>query len=349
MEDISDSVQESLNISLSAVKRGADLTQRLLAFSRTQTLKLEVVEINELVKDFEPLLRRTLGENIEIKTILLKQKAFVNVDVSELENSILNLSVNARDAMVGGGKLTLEIERQKLTQSGGDLKELKPGNYVIVSVSDTGSGMSPEVMDHIFEPFFTTKEVDKGTGLGLSSVFGFAKQSGGHITVYSETDMGTTFKLYLPETKKQKVFKTKQKKTKSVFRKEAGKILLVEDNEAVRNFVGQALKVKGYTVLEAENGPEALKLMKKNSDFDLLLTDIVLPKGMNGVEIGKQFEKVFPQAGIIYSSGFTAKAIGQKDFLRDGETFLSKPYDLEELFEMVSSKLQNKKSKSKKE
>jgi CheY-like chemotaxis protein len=343
--DISEDGRECLNIAIKSTRRGGDLTHRLLAFSRKQSLHPDVVEVNSLVRDLMPMFKRIIDESIEIETHLMEEEAFVKVDESELENSLLNLTINARDAMPDGGRLIFEVEEKKITKSNADLKDIIPGDYVVLSISDNGHGMPPEVRDRVFEPFFTTKSVEKGTGLGLSMVYGFMKQSGGLVTVYSEPGDGTTFKLYLRATKTRKTVKAKKPKPADLRTKAAGTILLVEDDQGVRKFVSKALSTKGYTVLEVGDGPSALLVMDDYPEIDLLLTDMVLPKGMSGTDIGKEFSKRYPDSGVIFSSGYTGKAIEKNGWLKGGEKLLSKPYDVEELFEWVREKLNSGKNK----
>lgn len=343
--DISNDARECLSIAIKSTKRGADLTHRLLAFSRKQTLKPRVVEVNELVRNMIPMLRRTIDESIEIETHLMEKEAFVKVDMNELENSLLNLTVNARDAMPDGGHLIFEVEEVEVKKTKAREREIEPGKYVVISVSDSGSGMPPEVRGRVFEPFFSTKGVERGTGLGLSMVFGFVKQSGGHIVVYSEVGKGTTFKLYLKTSGAEKKSRPDKKTTMDLKVKGTGTILLVEDDEGVRQFITRALSVKGYTVLDVGDGPSAVLIMEGNKNIDLLLTDVVLPKGMSGPEIGKEFEKRYPGKPVIYSSGYTGKAIERNGVLKEGEELLSKPYDLEVLFEWVNEKLNAGKNK----
>lgn len=347
-EDLSPDGRECLDIAVKASSRGADLTHRLLAFSRKQNLKPSVVEVNHLVRELMPLFRRTIDESISIATHLMDREAFVLVDTGEMENALLNLTVNARDAMPGGGLLTFEVEEVEVRKVKAGERDIAPGTYVILSVSDNGLGMTPEVRDRVFEPFFTTKGLEKGTGLGLSMVYGFVKQSGGHVTVYSEPGQGTTFKLYLKITEDRTTAKPRKKKSLDLKAKQSGTILLVEDDEGVREFVAQALTAKGYTVLDVGDGPSALKVMDETRKIDMLLTDVVLPKGMSGPDIGEAFEKKFPGRGIIYSSGYTGKAIEINGWLQNGDELLSKPYDLEVLFERVHDKLTKFKPKKKK-
>lgn len=343
--DISDDARKCLDIALQSTRRGADLTRRMLAFSRQQNLKPVVIEINNFLREFLPFLERTLGEAIEIKRFLMEKELFIEIDISQLENTLLNLALNSRDAMSGAGHLTFKITETEVTKLIAAQMEIEPGGYIILSVSDNGSGMSPKTQKQIFEPFFTTKEVGKGTGLGLSMVLGFIKQSGGHVAVYSELGKGTTFKLYLRKTQKTRKPVYKKHKHVGTTTKEEGIILLVEDNKEVLDFIGQALKTKGYIILKAEHGPAAVTIMEQSPTIDVLLTDVILPKGMDALAIVKKFEKTFPLGKIIYTSGLTRQALEKGNFLKKGEDFLSKPYNLDELYEKVSSKMQNKNPK----
>lgn len=331
-----------VEIAIKSGQRGADLTRRLLAFSRKQTLKPSLVDINGLVRDLVQLLKLTIKESIEIETHLIEGEAVVKVDKNELENALLNIAVNAQDAMPGGGCLVFEVTREKLTKSNSLIKEITPGEYVVISVSDNGHGMTPEVRDQVFEPFYSTRDVDKGTGLGLSMVYGFIKQSGGHVTVYSEEGKGTTFKLYLKASKTKKGVISKKTRTTENKSKASGTILLVEDDAELRNLLVRALGGKGYTVLEAGDGPSALLIMADHPGIDLLLTDVVLPKGMSGVDIGKEFSNKYPESGIIYASGYAGKAIEKNGGLKGEAKILSKPFDLEVLFDSVQSRIRKK-------
>ncbi|MCH8081771.1 MAG: response regulator [Proteobacteria bacterium] len=335
---------ECLDIAVMATRRGADLTRRLLAFSRKQSLKPENVEINDVIRNVTPLLRRTIEETINIESYPLKKKVFVNIDVPEFENALVNLAINARDAMPDGGHLLIEVNEKNVGTEQAEIWSVPPGRYAVISVSDSGCGIPPEIMDKIFEPFFTTKEVGQGTGLGLSMVYGFVKQSGGHLSIYSEPGQGTTFRIYLGITTGDK--KTKIKKEIKADRIIAGEgiILLVEDDEPVSNFVAAALKVRGYEVLVAPDGPSAIKIINRTKSIDLLFSDVILPKGMLGPEIGEKFAIKFPKSGILYSSGYTGKSLEKKGFRLEKKDLLIKPYDLSEMFERIQDKLPTAKS-----
>jgi len=301
-----ENARKLVDSALRAGFRGADLTQRLLAFSRKQPLASKPTDINKCVTGAAELIRRTLGENIEIETVLSGGLWRAMIDENQLETALLNLAINSRDAMPDAGKLTIETMNSHLDQEYAKHKtEVTPGQYVMITVSDTGSGMSPEVLKRVFEPFFTTKEVGKGTGLGLSMIYGFVKQSGGHVAIYSEPGEGTSVKLYLPRATSTGAHVTAPPQEKAM---PAGSetILVVEDDPDVRAYVASALGVLGYTILKAEDGPSALALMKENPDVDLLFTDVVLPGGMNGRELADEIEKLNSDIKVLFTSGYTS-------------------------------------------
>ncbi|MCH7806995.1 MAG: PAS domain S-box protein [Proteobacteria bacterium] len=337
--DLDENAQECVEIALRSAKRGAELTHRLLAFSRTRPLNPKVVDANVLLENMLPLLKQTITETVEIETHSRCKPALVEVDVSELESSILNLSINARDAMPEGGKLVIEVDEICVNKAMAKTMKIKPGEYIVLAVSDTGTGMTEEILKNIFDPFFTTKEVGKGSGLGLSMIYGFVKRTGGHISVYSEPGEGTTFKMFLPKAETKSKTTDEKISPSDLTKQEEGLILLVEDDHEVRTFVSRALKIKGYTVLDAEHGLEALKIMDRGLDIDLLLTDIVLPRGMDGREVARGFATRYPKAKILYSSGYTGRALSKGGRLPEGVELLSKPYDLSELFYRISTLL----------
>lgn len=319
-------------MSLEAADRGSQLTQRLLAFARKQALQPRKVNVNAALKQTEDLLGRTLGEQIELQTAYGAGLWDAYVDASQLENAVLNLALNARDAMPKGGKLLLETENVRL--EGGysdDLPEAEPGHYVMVAVSDTGTGMPPEVRDRVFEPFFTTKTEGKGSGLGLSMVFGFVKQSGGHVKIYSEPGQGTTVKLYLPratggDTGDAPLFEARGEPPQG-----SEMVLLVEDDALVRQFGVEALTGLGYSVTAFPNGLEALAAVKDGLAFDILFTDVVLPGGMNGRQLADKVRKLRPDLKVLYTSGYTQNAIVHHGRLDKGVHLLNKPFRRAEL------------------
>ncbi len=319
-----------------AAQRGADLTQRLLAFARRQALEPEVVDINRLVGGLETMLRRTLGGHVEIEWVRSPSLWPALVDPSQLENALLNLAINARDSMPKGGRLTIETANARLdadyvTQH----REVRAGPYVMVAVSDTGTGIDPEHLPRVFDPFFSTKEPGRGTGLGLSMVFGFVKQSGGHVNIYSEPGEGTTVRMYLP--------RAETPVTEAVERRRVGDdelgggetILLVEDDAMVRDYAAGVLAAAGYRVLMAEDGVSGLAQLQQGEAIDLLFTDVIMPGGINGRQLAEQAQALRPGIRVLYTSGYTENAIVHHGRLDPGLSLLSKPYRRAELLAKV--------------
>ncbi len=325
-------IDELSREALDAAFRGADLTRRLLAFARQQPLRPQHVDVNELVSGITRLLRRTLGEDVEISLDLASELWPVVVDPAQLEASLTNLATNARDAMPDGGRLMIVTGNRTLdTDYAAQHAEVVAGGYVMLEVSDTGCGMTPEVLHRIFEPFFTTKSRDKGTGLGLSMVFGFIKQSGGHIGVYSEPGIGTTFRLFLPRMTKDVPAVEESAATPLLLHGRGESVLVVEDNAALRRVVTRQLGELGYRVLAAENAAAGLKLLDRQS-VDLLLTDIVMPGGINGRELARRARQRWPEIKIVFTSGFSeARLNGDAGPLAACTPLLSKPYRKEDL------------------
>jgi two-component system CheB/CheR fusion protein len=324
-------IDELTREALDAAFRGADLTRRLLAFARQQPLRPQHVDVNELVSGITRLLRRTIGEDVEISLDLAPELWPVVVDPAQLEASLTNLATNARDAMADGGRLMIVTGNRTLDADyAAQHAEVVPGGYVMLEVSDTGSGMTSEVMHRIFEPFFTTKSRDKGTGLGLSMVFGFIKQSGGHIGVYSEPGIGTTFRLFLPRMSED-VPAVEESGATPLLHGRGESVLVVEDNAALRRVVTRQLGELGYRVLAAENAAAGLKLLDRQS-IDLLLTDIVMPGGINGRELARRARQRWPGIKIVFTSGFSeARLNGDGGPLAACTPLLSKPYRKEDL------------------
>jgi len=314
-----------------AAQRGADLTRSLLAFSRKLVLQPTVTDVNQLVSRMDELLRRTLGEHIEINLVTRSELWSTIVDSAQLETAILNLAVNARDAMLQGGKLTIETDNVDLDRNYSKRNEgVSAGPYVMVSIADTGTGMTPEVVTRAFEPFFTTKEVGKGTGLGLSMVYGFAKQSNGHVKIYSEAGHGTNVKLYLPRSEQpDKPSIAPGDRTDALGRGET--ILIVEDDEMVHTYVTRQIKSLGYRVLSAQNGLEALKILRQGTQIDLLFTDVVMPGGMDGPELVVEARRLRRELKVLYTSGYTENSVVRQRKLDPGVELLSKPYRRHEL------------------
>lgn len=328
----------------SAAQRGADLTHRLLAFARRQALDPNVTQVNSLLAEIDPLLRRTLTANIELELVQGGGLWLCLVDSSQLEAAILNLCLNARDAMPEGGKLTIETANTSLDQAYADQHaEVIPGQYVRIAVTDSGHGIAPEVIGQVFEPFFTTKETGRGTGLGLSMVYGFVKQSGGHIKLYSEVGQGTTAKLYLPRSFQEQESQFSQQDSMTITGG-AETILVVEDDDLVRNYVESQLRTLGYEVITARNGGEALQTLYRESEIDLLFTDVMMPGGMNGRQLANAAQQLRPQLKVLYTSGYTENAIVHQGRLDPGVHLLNKPYRLKELADMVRQVLSAGKS-----
>ncbi len=326
---------------MKAAERGADLTQHLLAFSRRQVLNPKTVDINALLAGSVEIMRRTLGEDIDILVDEGAELWKAVVDAGQLENALLNLTLNARDAMPQGGLLTIETRNIHLDMEYSRAREeVSPGPYVMIAVSDDGRGMPPEVVDRAFEPFFTTKEVGKGSGLGLSMIFGFAKQSGGHLAIYSEVGEGTTVKLFLPKAADGEKAAVARRRESSLPRG-GESILLVEDNEDVRFIVVASLRSLGYKVHDAGYGQEALAVLDDGDRFDLLITDIVLPGDMHGRDVAREISRRVPGIKVLYMSGYAENSIIHQGRLDPGVRLLMKPYRLETLAHAVREALDN--------
>jgi two-component system cell cycle sensor histidine kinase/response regulator CckA len=309
-----------------AADRAAALTQQLLAFSRRQVLQPKVIDLNALVSNVEKLLGRLIGEDVQLATALAHDVGRVRADPGQLEQVIVNLAVNARDAMPAGGKLTIETRNVDLDAAyAAEHRTVVPGPYVVIAVSDTGTGMSTETQSHIFEPFFTTKEVGKGTGLGLATVYGIVKQSGGSIWVYSELGHGTTIKVYLPRVDEPPEPLAAPGLANPERLRGTETILLVEDEPAVRAVARQILARQGYTVLEAPDGPAALAMFAGGGRVDLILTDVVMP-GMSGRTLADQLATRWPGVRVLYMSGYTDDAIVRHGMLEPGLAYLQKPF-----------------------
>lgn len=290
-----DPLREKIEMILDATNRSAELAHRLLAFSRRQVMEMRVLDLNNLLKDLNKMLRRVIGEDIELVNVLAEDLGRVKADPGQIEQVVLNLALNAKDAMPGGGKLTIETANVQLDETYSRTHtDVIPGSYVMLAVMDTGVGMTPEVKNRIFEPFFTTKEKGKGTGLGLAMVYGIVKQGGGNIWVYSEPGMGTTFKVYLPRVD-EPLEKEKRKPMERELPRGGETVLVVEDDKDVRRLAAQVLKRQGYRVLEAANGGEALIICEKvKEEIHLLVTDVVMP-GMSGRELAQRLLLMHPE------------------------------------------------------
>ncbi|MCZ7646031.1 MAG: ATP-binding protein [Planctomycetota bacterium] len=325
-----DPARKELEIVLQTGERAVSLTRQLLAFSRKQMLDPKVLNLNDLVQHLQQMLVRLLGEDVELRTKLAPDLWAAKVDPSQVDQIVMNLAVNARDAMPHGGGLVIETQNTVLDEAyASKHPAVKPGEYVMLSVSDTGCGMDEETKARIFEPFFTTKEMGRGTGLGLSTVYGIVKQSSGHIWVYSVPGQGTVFKIYLPRARGEKVEaeSSEEARLKSVAGAET--IMVVEDEDEIRELLNQVLASHGYKVLLAENGLKALDLAAAHSgEIHLLLADVVMPK-LSGRELADRFMLTRPGTRLLFMSGFTDDALANRGVLGEDAAFLEKPFSID--------------------
>jgi len=326
----------------SAGERAATLVRQLLVFSRRQIIQPEVLDLNQVVADMDKMLQRLIGEDVELVSTREPELGKVEADPGQLEQVLMNLAVNARDAMPEGGQLTIETTNVDLDQEYAERHvEVQSGPYVMLAVSDTGIGMDKETQTRIFEPFFTTKKSGEGTGLGLSTVYGIIKQSGGHIWVYSEPGQGTTFKVYLPRVEDGATSRPSQDAVDSADLEGSETVLVVEDDETVRKLVERMLQEHGYGVLGARRGEEALQLcVQHEGGIDLLLTDMVMP-GMNGRELSERLTTLRPELKVLYMSGYADRAINRRDLITPETPFLQKPFSPEELLRQVRQILEH--------
>ena len=331
--DRRDPRREEVEEILKAADRATSLTRQLLAFGRRQVLQPQVLDLNTVVMNMDKMLRRVIGEDVQLIASLRRDLWSVKVDPGMIEQVIMNLAVNSRDAMPNGGKLTIETTNVTHDEEyASHHVSVKPGYYAMLAITDTGCGMDKETQSHLFEPFFTTKEKGKGSGLGLSTVYGIIKQSGGNIWTYSEPGLGTTFKIYLP-----RVEETSHAYKPEISRKEikapggTETVLLVEDEEAVRSMVSKVLQNKGYRVLEASHGNEALEVCDKfEGPIHLMVTDVIMPQ-MSGRELAERLALVRPEMGVLYMSGYPDNTIVQHGVLEPGTAFLQKPFTISAL------------------
>ena len=320
-------------MALQGVQRAVTLTSRLLAFSRQQALAPQVVDANKLVAGICDFLRRTLGEAVALETVLAGGLWRTFADPNQLENVLLNLALNARDAMPNGGKLTIETANCFLDRAyiSALSEPVEPGQYIMIAVADTGAGMDRATLERAFDPFFTTKEVGKGTGLGLSQVYGFVRQSGGHVKIYSEPGEGTTVKIYLRRHAGEEDTAADPSNARDVARAiGAETILVVEDDEELRTYTTDSLRELGYAVLAAKDGPSALHVLEKNR-VDLLFTDVVMPGGMNGRELADAATRRWPGLKVLFTTGYTRNAIVHHGRLDAGVHMIGKPFSYGEL------------------
>ncbi len=318
---------------MKAAQRGEHLVRQLLTYARKQINRPQIVNLNELIASIENLIHRVIGEQIEMVTTLSPALAPVQIDPAQFETALLNLAINSRDAMAGGGQMTIEtgnviVEQHHATND----PEVQPGHYVVVTVRDTGTGMTPAVLARAFDPFFTTKEVGKGSGLGLSQVYGFAKTAGGHVKIDSELGLGTIVKLYLPQSADRVI--SSELETEPVSLQAAsgrGTILVVEDDEEVLAVTAESLRELGYQVVTAVGGAQALEILTGGQPIDILLSDVIMPGGINGAQLAVRARHVRPELKVLLTSGYTAAALNREHGLPDNLDIVGKPYRREEL------------------
>ncbi|AVS62145.1 hybrid sensor histidine kinase/response regulator, partial [Paracidovorax avenae] len=330
-----DDLARYVTVGQGAARRAASLTHRMLAFSRRQTLDPKPTDVNRLVRGMEELIRRTIGPETELEVVNAVGLWTTHVDPHQLESALLNLCINSRDAMPGGGRLTIETANAWMDERAGRERDLPPGQYVSLCVTDTGTGMAPEVMRRIFEPFFTTKPIGMGTGLGLSMVYGFARQSGGQVRAYSEPGMGTTMCIYLPRHEAQ----PEDSDIPTLQLPEAGEgsgvVLVVDDEPSVRALVVEVLHEMGYQTIEAHDGASALQVLQSRTHLDLLITDVGLPGGMNGRQLADGGRLTRPDLQILFITGYAENAAVGNGHLERGMHVLTKPFTLDALAHRV--------------
>ncbi|MDB5679058.1 PAS domain-containing sensor histidine kinase [Sphingomonas bacterium] len=313
-----------------AVKRAAALTHRLLAFSRRQPLDPRPTNINRLINDLQDLIQRTVGPSVRVEVVGAGGLWPTLVDPNQLENAILNLSINARDAMPDGGRLTIETANKWLDERTARQQDLPVGQYVSICVSDTGTGMAPDIVAKAFEPFFTTKPLGQGTGLGLSMIYGFARQSGGQVRIYSEVGQGTTMCIYLPRHDEEAVSEDEANSSMSSEPVGDGEVvLLIDDEPTIRMLAGEVLTEAGYAVIEAPDGPTGLRILESNARIDLLITDVGLPGGMNGRQVADAARVSRPDLKVLFITGYAENAVVGGGRLEKGMFLLSKPFQVE--------------------
>jgi len=323
-----------------AIERGRSLTKQLLAFSRTSAVQPRILDLNERLREISKLLRPLLGDDVEIIIAPRTNSAVVEADPGQLDQVVVNLAVNARDAMPRGGKFILETSAVRFDETFSEQEQAVPaGKYIVLAVSDTGTGMDEATGSRIFEPFFTTKEAGKGTGLGLATVYGIVKQSSGHILVYSELGHGTTFKIYLPSAEHKIGLGAKPEAEEVSPRRQATTILLVEDDEIMRSLTRKLLQEHGYTVVEADDGKTALEWAESHPEpISLLLTDVMM-RHMSGPELAQRLSATRPGLKVVYMSGYTGELMTNRDVLKAGETLLEKPFSRTNLLNTIHSTL----------
>jgi CheY-like chemotaxis protein len=309
-----------------SARRAAALTQRLLAFSRRQTLDPKPTDVNRLISGMEDLVRRTVGPSIQLEVVGAAGLWITRIDGSQLENALLNLCINARDAMPAGGRITIETANRWIDDVAAQTHELTPGQFLSICVTDTGTGMEPQVAERVFEPFFTTKPTGEGTGLGLSMVYGFVRQSGGQVRVYSEVGHGTTICLYLPRFSGELEDLKEAEATEARDEGHGETVLVIDDEPTVRMLMIDVLHDAGYATLQAGDGPSAMKILQSRARVDLLITDVGLPGGMNGRQVADAARVTRPALKVLFVTGYAENAVVGNGLLVPGMRVLTKPF-----------------------
>jgi CheY-like chemotaxis protein len=329
-----DNVARYIDAAMTSANRAAALTHRLLAFARRQPLIPKIVNADQLVGSLEDLLRRTIGETIDLAIVASNDLWSTLCDPNQLESALLNLAINARDAMPDGGRLTIATANARFEGIHADIPALTPGDYICIGVTDTGTGMSAEVAARAFDPFFTTKPIGQGTGLGLSMIYGFARQSNGHVTIDSKLGQGTSVRIYLPRHRGE-ISAQHEQAPKAPEPAVAGEVVLVvEDEPVVRGVILEMLAEQGYRTLEAVDGPSGLRFLRSQQPIDLLLTDVGLP-GMNGRQLADQARESRPGLKVLFITGYAESAAISEGFLQPGMEMITKPFDLGNLSRRV--------------
>ncbi len=323
--------ERHLGIAQSSAQRAAVLTQRLLAFSRRQTLDPKALDVNRLVAGVEDMIRRTVGPGVEVAVVRAVGLWVAKVDAGQLENALINLAINARDAMPGGGRITIETANKWLDARAAKTRELPPGQYISVCVTDTGTGMVPEVVERAFDPFFTTKPLGQGTGLGLSMVHGFVRQSGGQVRIYTEPGQGTTVCLYFPRFVGDADPDDIQEEDQGLEPGHGETILVIDDEEPIRMLINDVLQEAGYRVLEAADGPAGLKILQSDARVDLLITDVGLPGGFNGRQVADHARQTRPDLRVLFITGYAENAVIGNGQLDPGMEVITKPFAMASL------------------
>lgn len=326
-------IERLAQAAMNAAQRGEHLVRQLLTYARKQINRPQIVNLNQLIANVESLMHRVIGEQIEVVTMLSPVLAPVQIDPAQFETAILNLAINSRDAMADGGRIMIETRNMIIDQHhAANDPEVSPGHYVVITVSDTGTGMTPAVLARAFDPFFTTKEVGKGSGLGLSQVYDFAKTAGGHVKIDSELGVGTIVKLYLPQSTDRAISSEPEAEI-AVLQPASGrgKILVVEDDQEVLTVTAESLRELGYQVVTAVDGMQALEILAADQPIDLLFSDVIIPGGINGAQLAVRARHVRPDLKILLTSGYTAAALSLDHGLPDNLEVVGKPYRREEL------------------